>query len=153
MIAQASLAALIALALWGAYSDIRFRRLSNVLCLVTLIAGLGFGYALHDLQWVGMSLLHALAALLIGMLLFQSGIVGGGDAKYFAALSAWIPIKLIFTQIMLVSLAGIAVVLVSFTYRRLTGKQMAGMHNKDKAHTIPYGVAIAAGALLTRLTM
>lgn len=153
MIAYASQFALIGFALWGAYTDIRFRRLSNLLCLLTLIAGLAFGYALHDLQWVGLSLLHALAALVIGMLLFRFGIVGGGDAKYFAAFAAWLPVSLFFYQTLLISLAGVLVVLLSFTYRRLAGKPMAGMHSKDKSHTIPYGVAIAAGALLTHFTM
>ncbi len=153
MIAQASQIALLAAALWGGWSDIRFRRIPNLLCLITFIAGLGFGYAQHGLTWAELSAAHAAAALLIGMLLFQFRIVGGGDAKYYAAVSAWFSIKLFFYQIFLISLAGLIVVLVAFLIRKMIRNRELEADRKGAANNIPYGVAIAAGAVLTYFTM
>jgi prepilin peptidase CpaA len=126
---------------------VRQRRLPNWLCLAVLIAGLGTGYALHDASWAGSSALHALAALLVGMGLFALGMIGGGDAKFYAAMAGWFPLKLAIGLLGIVSAVGLVLLLAWLGWRRMT-RTTAPVAQGDFAK-FPYGVAIAAGAVAT----
>lgn len=138
-----------ALSLTGAYaiwSDVSRRRLPNALCLVVTALGVavslyGGGFAL-----AGSGLLHGLIALVIGIALFSAGIVGGGDAKYYAAVAVWFPLSQATTLLLLVSAAGFILFVGWFIWRRLRGIKVQRKSAND-ADKFPYGVAIAIGAL------
>src|SRR3546814_2063409 len=49
---------------------------------------------------------HAAIALVVGMVLFGMRIVGGGDAKYYAALALWFRLGEAWRLLAFVSLAG-----------------------------------------------
>ena len=136
-----------ALCLIGAYLDVRYRRLPNLLVLVTLVAGIGWGWLNHDPGWIGSALLHALIALVVGMGLFRLGMIGGGDAKFYAAVAAWLPLKFALLMLLLVSSAGLVLALIMLARRRIVGPP------KDSASTdfrsVPYGLAIGIGAIST----
>ena len=142
----------LALAALGALLDARTRRLPNWLCAALAIAGaagLTFSQGVALLPW---ALLHAAAVLLVGMVLFRLGMIGGGDAKFYAAAACAVPGSPIIGPLALLgwtSAAGLALLLAMLAGRRLGKKTGGGLL---KGWEVPYGVAIAAGFWLTHLT-
>ena len=107
----------------------------------------GFGWAL-----TGMHLLAGFTALLIGMALFASGAVGGGDAKLFAAASLWFGWPGAGVFLAYSALAGGVLALILILGRRIAPATPlpAGWIEKSpfkQGAPAPYGVALAAGAL------
>lgn len=140
--------ALAAIAVTGAWLDMRFRRLPNRLCAVGLLAGLSFGLAAGGAGWMGMSALHAGLALLAGMALFALGILGGGDAKYYAALAAWFPLGHAFLLMGTVSLTGLLLLVAWLALRKRAASGGRAQEADGAFRKLPYGVAIGAGAVL-----
>lgn len=145
-------AALALLCLTAAWYDLRLRRIPNWLCLLTALAGLA--YAAMPLTagapWWSF-LLHGVVALIVGMVLFAIRWVGGGDAKFYAALACWFPFSRAPLLLIAVALSGLVLLIVWFTVRRLQGKKFRGTANDDAAK-LPYGIAIALGAMLAFAT-
>lgn len=139
-------APLIALGLIAAIMDLRFRRIPNWLC--GLLAGLGLATAawLGGLDALFMHGLHLVAALALGMGLFALRVFGGGDAKFYAAVAAWSPIGMWGKLALCISMSGLALLVVWFCYRRMTGKKIRPK-NPSPHDSLPYGIAIAAGAI------
>lgn len=141
-------AALALLCLAAGWYDLRQRRIPNWLCLLTALAGLG--YAAMPLtttaSWWSF-LAHGVIALVVGMGLFALRWVGGGDAKFYAALACWFPLGRALLLLISVSLSGLLLLVVWFIARRLQGKKFRGTAN-DESAKLPYGIAIALGALL-----
>jgi prepilin peptidase CpaA len=77
----------------------------------------------------------ALGAFLLFALLFQIGMMGGGDVKLLAALALWLPLASLVKLVVIMSLAGGVLTLVLLVRHRArkTGGKLE----------IPYGVAIA----------
>lgn len=140
--------ALVAIAIAGAYLDWRFRRLPNGLCLIALIGGAGFTFALEGAGATGLALGHGVLAILVGMFLFSRGWIGGGDAKYYAGLAAWFPLWAGGLLIFCVSLAGLALLLVWYPFRRKLAVAAAEQGVAADHLKLPYGVAIAVGAVV-----
>lgn len=125
-------------------------RLSAVMVLaflpVALLAGLG---PWELLDHVGAGLI----GLLIGVLLFIPGWFGGGDAKLMAAIALWLGFENLVAYLVYVALAG-GVLAALFSSvraaplpRALLGQDWAlRLHHPNGG--IPYGIALAAGALL-----
>lgn len=143
---------LIAAGVVASWGDLFQRRIPNWLCAVTAIAGLALGLVIGGLPLLGWQTLHAAIALMAGMLLFRIGLVGGGDAKFYAAVAAWFPLAVAPRLLMSVALSGLALLVVWFVYRRAMGKPIsrAGNNPGDK---LPYGIAIAIGAVVARLAL
>ena len=94
-----------------------------------------------------------LAVLAFGVLLFIPGWFGGGDAKLMAAIALWIGPDNLFPYIFWVALAGGMIATVFSSARSVPlprlflGEAWAlRLHRRDAG--IPYGIALAAGALL-----
>ena len=136
-----SLLALCALA--GAGLDVVTRRLPNWLCLVTALAGLAVAVAFGGLGAAMSPALHAVLALLGGMVLFRFGLIGGGDAKFYAACAAWFPLSSALLLLGTVSFAGFVVVLGWLGYRRLAYSRTS----EGAFAMVPYGLAVAIGAV------
>ncbi len=147
-IKAATLAVLVLLAIAGGYLDVRYRRLPNWLCLLALLAGLGLGFVAGGAAWAGSSALHAALALLVGMILFSIGAIGGGDAKYYAAFAAWLPFKFAPLLIGAVSLAGLALLVVWLPIRKKVGNSAANDPARGEFKKVPYGLAISVGAIV-----
>lgn len=137
----------------GAYLDWRYRRLPNALCLATFAGGIGFAFLLHDLSWVATATLHAVLALLVGMALFSRGWVGGGDAKFYAALAAWFPLSAGWLLILSVALAGFLLLLIWYPLRRRFAPGTGGGAVQPDFLKLPYGAAIGLGALAATLVL
>lgn len=140
----------LAFAALGAWLDFTSRRLPNWLCVgfaITGILGLVTTQGIQSLPW---ALLHAAVALVIGMLLFRFRVIGGGDAKFYAAAACAVPIVPAAGPLALLgwtSAAGLVLLLVMVLGRRLA--KVASKGSLLKGWEVPYGVAIAAGVGLT----
>ncbi len=140
-----AVAALGVTGIYAIWSDVRSRRLPNGLCIIVAVLGVAVTLYANGPGVAGSGLLHGLAALLVGMLLFSAGTIGGGDAKYYAAVAVWYSISQAGQLLLSVSAAGFVLFIAWFVWRRLRGIKVAkaSFPNADK---FPYGVAIAVGA-------
>ena len=134
-----------ALALFGAYSDIRFRTISNVFNALMAIVGLGAMWFAHGLPGVGYGLAHLAAALAAGLALYALGMWGGGDAKFYAASAAWFEVWDFPRLALSIALSGLILLIVWFGARQLRGAAKADKGKKE----LPYGVAIALGGIVS----
>ena len=141
---------LAAIALAGSWLDIRYRRLPNWLCAGALAGGIAFGLAQDGWIEVQTALLHCLIALVIGIGLFAIGAIGAGDAKFYAGLAAWFPLREAPLLIGIVSLAGLVLLVCWLLWRRGRRRRPRSPFDQgsDVFDKLPYGVAIAAGAVI-----
>lgn len=147
-----ALAAFAGLVLYAACSDIARLIIPNwvsiALAAVFPISALIAGAPLAE---IGLHFLFALGVLALGFVLFQFNIIGGGDAKLFAAVSIWTGYTAFMPFIMWTVIAGGVMALILLTARQL---MPAGSyppvvdHLLKKQNGIPYGVAIMFGALM-----
>ncbi|HTH61595.1 MAG TPA: prepilin peptidase [Paraburkholderia sp.] len=94
----------------------------------------------------------ALIALAAGTALFAAGMLGGGDVKFAAAVFLWAGAKFALPAFVLISVAGLAVTLVAVTAGWLVRVAPSGAMARVASpwaatRGVPYGVAIALGAL------
>lgn len=121
---------------------------------IGLIAAFVLAAALAPLGWAGFAshLGAGLLMLVVGILMFSQGWLGGGDAKLLAAAALWFGFEGLLQYLVLVSIAGGLLVLAILAYRSLMPplwlcNQEWAMRLHAKAGGIPYGIALAAGGL------
>ena len=131
----------------GSWTDLRLRKIPNWLCLINLALGMAWMFYTSGWTGVGTAALHVVGALTVGMVLTAMGVLGAGDAKFYASMAAWLPPGRALWLLVSVSLAGL-VLLLGFMFWRLTRQSKA--HRDDNADfaKLPYGLAIGAGGLL-----
>lgn len=148
------------------YFDIRYRRIPNSLVLPLLLSGLLLGFLTAGVP----GLIASAQGLLLGfglmLLPHLLGALGAGDVKLFAALSAVLGMPLVLPTFVIVLVTGAVLALASTLYTgtaRVTGERvlliLGGMASglgiprfpvpTDKRQTLPYGVAISLGSLLS----
>lgn len=112
--------------------------------IVALISGM-------PLAQIGLHLLFGAAVLAIGFLLFQVGLLGGGDAKLIAAAAVWTGLGAFATFALWTMLAGglLAIVLLALRSRMKPADERPAFVNRllKPRGGVPYGVAIMAGGL------
>ncbi len=150
MFQQLSIAVLGLAGLYAAWSDIRWRRLPNALCLLVAAAGIAATIYTGGITLAAGHLAHAAVALVIGIALFSLGAVGGGDAKFYAATAVWFPLGGGLRLLLWVSLAGLCLFVVWVVWRRLRGIKIKAKAAED-SDKFPYGIAIAAGSFTAAL--
>ena len=92
------------------------------------------------------------AMLLVSIVMFALGWLGGGDAKLFAAGALWVGFDHLLEFTFLITLAGGALTLALLFYRSTMPfpwmmRQRWAMHLHDRNTGVPYGIAIATAAL------
>jgi prepilin peptidase CpaA len=153
-VTQHALATILALGLAGlvaGWLDWRHRRLPNWLCMMLAILGLAAAFRYGGLELLGASLIHGAMALCIGIILFSSNVIGGGDGKYYAAAASWFPVAYGFVLLLCVSIAGIFVYAGWWGSRRLRGIEIDSSPEAPVSAKLPYGLAIAAGSTMAAL--
>lgn len=142
------------LLLAGAAEDLWRFRISNFISLGVLATAI-VAMALAGFQVIlWQNLLVFALILLIGTLLFSFGFFGGGDVKLFAACGLWFSLVGAIKLVSAIFLAGGALALIILCFRRVRGKKR-GTPRQGKnaaAGSIPYGVAIAVGAIFALVT-
>ena len=131
----------------ASYSDLRWRRIPNALCLFMALLALPY--------WIGRAgprpeallapLAFCVAALLVLVPLWLARMIGGGDVKLLASLMLWQDgnrLDVMLAAMMLTGgLAGLAVWGIDAV--RADGRRFA----------VPYGVAITAGAFVAHFPL
>lgn len=157
---------LIPLAIIIAYYDVRYRRIPNPFVFATFIGGLVMHTILGGLQGSYASLAGCALAFVLMFILHVFGAMGAGDVKLFAAIGAVTGINLVVPTFLVVVLTGGLLAVVSIvragifttTMHRvlqilvgmLPGWQMPKFAvPADRRHTIPYGVAITLGSIIS----
>ena len=143
-----------ALMAFAAASDLFTMTISNRVSLA-LVAGfllmaVASGMGLHDML---MHMAAGATVLVIAFGCFAMGWVGGGDAKTAAAATLWFGFGHLMNYLLYASLFGGALTLLLLQFRQwplpyaLTGQAwLVRLHAKDTG--IPYGIALAIGALM-----
>ena len=132
---------------WAAVSDVLSRRISNRVC--GLIALTGTAYLSLGSGAVVFHLLTGAIVLVLGFAAFARGWVGGGDAKLLAACSLWFGPGAVLGFLCFTAAAGGGLALVWMLERPARYALARGGFDIGLNATgeLPYGVAIAAGAL------
>jgi prepilin peptidase CpaA len=159
-----------ALLMWGAVTDVRAARIPNRLTLTGLVLGALAALATGGPIGLGLALAALVVAFLIGIAGFALGAIGGGDAKFLmvgAALVGWqqlLPYLLATAALGAVLAVGVVVwqrrgIEATVMTRDLAKsvftlgrKGYRGRVGDEGRLAVPYGVAIAAGALIVRFT-
>lgn len=144
-----------ALLVFGAVSDLLTFKIPNWVSLA--LVGLFVAAApFAGVSWavIGSHLAIGLILLLAGMGMFALKLLGGGDAKLLAAAGLWMGWAALPSYFFWVAIVGgmLAFALVAFRRAPLaTGiaeyPWISRLH--DRGAGIPYGIALAAGALMT----
>ena len=141
-VAPTWLAALLAAALIAAaIEDLVRLRISNITVLVVLaaaIAAMAMG-GFRGPLWENAVVFAGILA--VGTFAFARNWLGGGDVKLFAATGLWVGFAAAPWLLAAIFLAGGVVAILFIVVRKLRGLK------RSEANRIPYGIAIAAGAL------
>lgn len=154
MLNMAALFVFPALMAFAAFSDLFTMRISNRLVALVALGFLGAAL-LVGLGWAafGWHLAVGVGVLAVAFAFFSMGWIGGGDAKFAAATALWIGPGLIGAYLAYSAILGGALTLGILLARRLPLPaplaKVAWIERLHDAGTgIPYGIALAAGALL-----
>ncbi|MGO8954487.1 MAG: prepilin peptidase [Rhodomicrobium sp.] len=133
------------LLVWAGAVDIVTRSIPNAVVLLLAACFVVFAAAAGiDIARLMAHLLCAVAVLIGGAVLFSESWIGGGDAKLLAGAALWFGFENILPFLASVALAGGALALAFLSANLVQG--WFGVVSARPA-TIPYGAAIAAGAL------
>jgi prepilin peptidase CpaA len=147
----------------AAYSDVRRRRIPNVLSYSLAVLGVAQLILIGDPSATGWTLLSGGAVLLVGFLLFWGGFFGGGEAKLLTGAALLIGARDLLGFLWLVSLCTMIALLVLMVeydvgrwLRRVVRPAATRRAADDEAAaetrpTAPYGIAIAFGAVVMLL--
>ena len=135
----------------GAVEDAARLRISNITCLLILTAGIvAIAVVGPELAvWQNLAVFGTLLGL--GTLLFAFGKFGGGDVKLFAASGLWFDLEGGLRMLITVLLAGGVLALLILALRMFGWSESARRRLQllRPKGGIPYGLAIAFGALMT----
>ena len=156
--APAALFLEILLLLYVAMIDIATRMIRNEICLALALLGIASQFA-SPMQVI-QSLIAATILLLLMMVIYQRGWIGGGDVKLLVALAIGLPLMGVIQMLTITALAGGILALVHLMMRLLPNPKLApaGSSFARRVYAIerwrnlrhaplPYGVAIAFGGI------
>lgn len=132
---------LAALLVAAGIEDARTREIANSkTAAIALLAPLWW-FANGMAPWPDMAIQIGIAGAVFALfcLLFQIGVMGGGDVKLIAALSLWLPLGAFMVMLMVMSVAG-GVLTIGMLIARAVRRGRAPIE-------VPYGIAIAFAAL------
>jgi prepilin peptidase CpaA len=159
-------ALLVPLAVIITYYDVRYRRIPNAFVLATLLGGILLNTIFGGAQGAIASLGGCALGFILMFILHVFGAMGAGDVKLFAAIGSVTGASLIFPMFLVVVLTGGVLAIVATIRARavrstalrvvqilvglLPGWQMPRFAiPADRRLTIPYGVAITLGSIIT----
>jgi prepilin peptidase CpaA len=145
-VVQIGMAIWIATLVLAAISDMRAFRIPNIypailILLFVVMQGFAGFSGFPDQLWS--QLFHFITALVVGMVLFAKGWIGGGDAKLYAAVALWFNFSGGVALLFMTSISGLVLAIM------LIAARMAGLRKNvpKEDRRIPYGIAIAVGAV------
>lgn len=134
----------------GAWLDFTRRKLPNILCLLVALAGIAATTLLAGPGALGSSAIHMIIALAIGILLFRLGMIGGGDAKFYAATALWFGLPEALRLLLSVAITGFILLVLFIIFRNIMKNSKESGKSKGDFVKVPFGIAIAIGAILAK---
>ena len=148
------------------YYDVRYRRIPNAFVIATLAGGVAVNAIFAGFPGIVASLGGCALGFVLMFMLHVFGAMGAGDVKLFAAIGSVIGVNLVLPTFIVVILTGGLLAVVSVIR---AGILMTTMHRVlqilvgllpgwqmpkfavpvDRKHTIPYGVAITMGSIIS----
>lgn len=154
MLAAALVLCFPALVLTAAFSDTLTFTIPNWIPLALLalfpVAALAVGLPLST---IGLHLAVGAGALVVGIVMFALRWMGGGDAKLIAAVAAWVGLAALPAFLLGAALSGGTLAIMLVTLRSAPLRPVVALgppwvnRLADSKEGIPYGVAIAIGAM------
>jgi prepilin peptidase CpaA len=151
----------------GCVTDLRSRKIPNELVLAILVTGWLFVLAVSQdaMRALGMSLAGTAVGFGIWILFYVVGVIGAGDVKFFAAAGAWLGPGATWRAALVAAVAGgvLAIIMLlmekrlgavlrritlAASSRTLVAVPEQTIASGDKHRPLPYGVALAIGALV-----
>lgn len=139
---------------YAAASDLLTMLIPNRISL-TLVAGFALLALTGPMSWteIGLHLGAGVAILVVTFTLFAFGVIGGGDAKLAAATALWLGFDGLGDYLLVASILGGALTLAILFARAhplplRVARMPFALHLHDAKTGIPYGIALAAAALL-----
>lgn len=161
--------ALVALVVVAALIDVRSRRVPNALTLPAIGAGLLLAALGGSLTYFITTLGTAALVFAAGLLLYSTGVLGGGDGKLLTAVAALGGADYFAEFLVWTSIAGVAGSLIVLAAKRALLPLMSRVTRSslqflrygfspeplvpDGGHRIPYAVIIAAGAVAALVSL
>lgn len=152
----------ILLLLYVATIDIATRSIRNEICLALALLGIA-GQLVSPMQ-VAASLIAATILFVLLLVIYQRGMIGGGDVKLLVALAIGLPLLGVIKLLTITALAGGGLAVLHIVMRVLPQPRLApaGSSFVRRVYAIerwrhlrhaplPYGVAIACGGIWTIL--
>jgi len=150
------------------YYDVRYRRIPNLVVVAALVAGLCINTSFLGLAGTIASLKGLGLAFLPMFLMHIFGAMGAGDVKLFAAVGAVVGVALVPMTFVVVVMLGAALAVYSMLRSGTVFSTLHGVLRifvgilpgwemprfampPDRSHTIPYGVAIMLGSVISTL--
>ncbi|MFZ0063508.1 MAG: A24 family peptidase [Pyrinomonadaceae bacterium] len=148
------------------YYDVRYRRIPNLLILAALVAGLVINTSFNG-PLGALSSIEGFGLAFVPMFLMHLfGAMGAGDVKLFGAIGAVLGVSLVPMAFVVVVMFGAALAIYSMLRAGTVFSTLHGVLRifvgilpgwemprfampPDRRHTIPYGVAIMLGSLIT----
>ncbi|MGY3492296.1 prepilin peptidase CpaA [Bradyrhizobium sp. USDA 4502] len=153
----------ILLLLYVATIDIATRLISNEICLA--LAFLGIAAQLLAPMQLAQALIVVAILFLVLLVIYQRGMIGGGDVKLLVALAIGLPLTGVIQLLTATALAGGVLAALHLMMRRLPQPRLAPAGSslirrvyaverwRHLRHApLPYGVAIASGGIWTILS-
>jgi prepilin peptidase CpaA len=130
-----------------AYSDTRDRRLPNLTVAIVALFYVACAVIQKDsFTTISIHLGTGLLVLAAGIAMFARRWFGGGDAKLAAAVFVWTGTGLAWPTLLLISLLGLFVALISMAANRLSRNQESGLfYRLSSRRGVPYGIALSGG--------
>lgn len=134
--------------------DVLTARIPNVLVAVIALLFIPFAWLTQQPVWmIGTNLLTGFTLLVVGYPLFAFRLVGGGDAKLLAAAGLWLgfPCSILFVGFSVLA-GGILAASIGLFYlinfeASIHSSKLEGLF-RPLAPSVPYGFALAAGAIV-----
>jgi prepilin peptidase CpaA len=135
----------------AAAQDAAKLKISNLLVLAVLLGGVVSAVLSGPRFEIWQNLALFALFIAIGIPLFATGKLGGGDVKLLAAVGFWYDFQSALGLLLAVVIAGgiLALVMVSLRMVRWSEKARERIIVLQPRKGIPYAIAIAAGALMT----
>lgn len=154
-----------ALLLAGCVTDVRSRRIPNVLVLLIATGGLGYSIATKPLAGaLGSSIAGLVLGFTLWIVFYIVGVIGAGDVKFFAAAGTWLGPSATWRAALVAALFGGVLAVVFLLRERRLGGTLRRMTLAAASRSVsllaespdapaprmrlPYGVALAGGALI-----
>jgi prepilin peptidase CpaA len=150
LVSQAVVGAFVGLLVAVAIIDVRHLTISNRYCAaIALLYPVYVLTAPYGVDWIDGAIVGGVA-LAIGFLLFTMRLAGGGDVKFFAAVSLWAGSHWLAEYVFVTALVGGVFAIFMLIHRRLTSKRAASSDVGLAARAAASANVFLGGLLLAR---